>query len=169
MDTKINKTRTDTQKMALLGILASMVLVLQLMAVMLPIFPFTIATVLLPITIGAALCGIYAGAWLGLVFGLAVLLSGNAVAFMAVNPGGTILTVLVKGMLAGLTAAALYKLLEKTNKSLAVVAAAIICPIVNTGIFVIGCYLFFMPTIEIWASEFGFQSATAYLFTGMIG
>lgn len=55
--------------------------------------------------------------------------------FLAVNPGGTVVTVLLKGALAGLLAGAVYKAIEKKNKVVATIVAAIICPVVNTGIF----------------------------------
>ena len=38
---------------------------------------------------------------------------------------------------------------EKKNRYLAVVAAAIVCPVVNTGIFLIGCVLFFFETATV--------------------
>ncbi|MCL2049177.1 MAG: ECF transporter S component [Defluviitaleaceae bacterium] len=171
MKTSIN-TSINTHKLVLLGVLTAIVLVLQVMAVTLrPAFPiFTITTVLIPITIGAALCGVYAGAWLGLVFGFAVLISGDAAPFMSVTVLGTILTVLAKGALAGLAAALVYKLVAKKNKIVAAIAAAIVCPVVNTGVFVIGAYLFFMPTLAEWAaSDSSFANAAEYLFIGMIG
>ncbi len=36
----------------------------------------------------------------------------------------------------------------KYNKYAAVVAAAVVCPLVNTGVFLIGCLLFFLDTIK---------------------
>jgi hypothetical protein len=55
----------------------------------------------------------------------------------------TILLVFAKGMGAGIVAGALFKLVSKFNKYVGVIVAAISAPIVNTGIFVIGCLLFF--------------------------
>ena len=37
---------------------------------------------------------------------------------------------------------------EKINRYAAVVAAAVVCPIVNSGLFFIGSALFFIPLIE---------------------
>ena len=37
----------------------------------------------------------------------------------------------------------IYKLISKKNKYVAIIAAALSAPIINTGIFVIGCLLFF--------------------------
>jgi len=161
----------DTRKFVLLALLTAIVVVLQVVAIVTrPLFPaFSITLVLMPIVIGAALVGTYAGGWLGLAFGFAVLISGDAAAFLAVNPMGTILVVLLKGLLAGLAAGAVYKLLAPKSKTVAAVLAAAVCPIVNTGVFVAGSYAFFMPTIEKWGAEAGYANAAAYLFLAMIG
>ena len=163
--------RMDTRKLVLLALLTAIVVVLQVLAIVTrPLLPlFSISLVLLPITVGAALVGIYAGGWLGLAFGLAVLLSGDAAPFMVIDPLGTVFLVLLKGALAGLAAGAVYKLFAAKSKTVAAIIAAAICPLVNTGIFVIGSYAFFLPTLTEWASAFGFENATAYIFLGMIG
>jgi len=96
-------------------------------------------------------------------------MSGDAAAFLAVDVFGTILTVLVKGTACGLVAGIVYKLLEKVNRYLAVIAAAIVCPIVNTGVFLLGCWMFFLPTITEWGASAGFNNAAAYMFLGLAG
>ena len=63
----------------------------------------------------------------------------------------------------------MYKAFEKKNKYLATAAAAVTCPIVNTGIFLLGCLIFFMPTITGWAQGLGFESTTKYMLTGFVG
>jgi len=81
---------------------------------------------------------------------------------------GTIVTVMLKGILAGLFAGLVYKLLEKVNKYFAVVVSAIVCPVVNTGIFLLGCRIFFMDTIRSWATDSGMPIGT-YIIVGMVG
>ncbi|MDR0490414.1 MAG: ECF transporter S component [Oscillospiraceae bacterium] len=161
----------DTRKLVLLALLTAIVVLLQILAIVFrPLFPaFTINLVLMPIIVGAALIGVYAGGWLGLASGFAILLSGDAAPFMVVNPFGTILVVLAKGLLSGLASGAVYKLFEKRNRTVAAIIAAVVCPIVNTGVFIIGTYVFFLPTIEEWGYAFGFDNATAYIFIGMVG
>jgi len=100
---------------------------------------------------------------------MAVLLSGDAAAFLTINVPGTIITVLAKGMLAGLAAGFIHKLLVEKNSFLAVAASAIACPLVNTGVFLIGCVLFFLPTIAEWGLAEGFDNVAAYLIVGMVG
>lgn len=130
---------------------------------------FSISLVLVPIVVGSAVYGWTAGAWLGFAFGGAVLLSGDAAAFLAINVPATIGVVLVKGLLCGLVAGLVYKLLEKVNRYVAVFAAAIICPVVNTGVFLLGCQLFFLETVTQWGQQAGFENAGAYMFLGLAG
>ena len=150
----MNKTnKMSTESMVLCAIMTALVVLLQLLGAFVRFGPFSISLVLIPIVIGTATCGANVGAWLGLIFGLTVLLSGDAAAFLAVNVPGTIITVLLKGTACGYVAGLVYKALEKKNRYLAVISAAIICPVVNTGIFLIGCFAFFMETIASWAGN----------------
>lgn len=130
---------------------------------------FSISLVLVPIVVGSAVYGWRAGAWLGFAFGCAVLLSGDAAAFLAINVPATIGVVLAKGLLCGLVAGLVYKLLEKVNRYVAVFAAAIICPVVNTGVFLLGCQLFFLETVAEWGKGLGFDNAATYMFLGLAG
>ena len=155
---------TKTQKIVGIGLFTAIIFALQLLAASIKFGPFSITLVLAPIVIGAALYGIGAGAWLGLAFGVSVLISGDAAAFMTINPAGTVATVLLKGMLAGLVAGLIYKSLESKNKTVAVVLAGIACPIVNTGIFLAGCYLFFQDWL---VSVFG-TTGFATVVTGLV-
>ena len=159
----------NTQKLVLLALLTAIVVVLQFLGAFIRFGPFSITLVLMPIVVGSALTGVYAGGWLGLVFGFAVLMSGDAAAFMAINAFGAIVIVLAKGALAGLAAGSAYRLLARKSRTVAAIVSAAVCPIVNTGIFIIGCYVFFLDTINEWGAGAGFENAAAYIFLGMIG
>ena len=165
------RTTVNTERLVLTAILTARVVVLQVIAILtravLPVFAINL--VLIPIVIGAATGGISVGAWLGFASGVAVLVSGDATAFLSVDIFGTILTVLLKGTLSGVTAAAVYKAVEGKSKYWAVMAAAVVCPITNTGVFVLGCFTFFMDTIRSWGEGLGYSNALAYIFLGMIG
>ncbi len=163
MNKKIN-----VRKLTLLAVLIAVVVLLQYIGAFIHFGPFSVTLVLIPIVVGAAMCGVAAGGLLGFVFGVVVLLTGDANAFLTVNALGTIITVLVKGTAAGLLAGLVYKALEKANMYLATVAAAVVCPIVNTGIFLLGCKLFFMDTIAEWASGGG-QTLAAYILFVLVG
>lgn len=154
--------------LAVMGVLTAIVIVLQALAIGIRFGTFSITLVLVPIVVGAALYGWKAGAWLGLVFG-AVVLMNDAAAFLAVSVPGTVVTCLLKGILAGIAAAAVYRLLENKNRWLAILAAAIVCPVVNTGVFLLGCLIFFYDTISEWAAGAGFANVGAYLIVGFVG
>lgn len=161
---------TKTKNMVGLALFTAIVVVLQLLAVGLRALGlFSISLVLVPIVVGSAVYGWKGGAWLGFVFGAAVLLSGDAAAFLAIDVFGTVLVVLLKGTLCGLVAGLVYKLLEKHSKLFAVIAAAILCPVVNTGIFLLGCRVFFLDTITEWAAAYGFADVGTYMVFGLTG
>jgi len=163
------QTRESTQLLVLGAILTALVILLQLLGSFIRFGIFSVSLVLIPIVVGAAKCGIKVGAWLGFVFGVVVLLSGDAAAFLAVDVAGTIITVLLKGTLCGLCAGLVYKAVEKYNVYVAVVAAALTCPVINTGVFLLGCVIFFMETINEWGAALGFSNAAEYMFIGLAG
>jgi len=158
-----------TKNMVGMGLFTAIVVVLQFLGGGIKFGLFSISLVLVPIVVGSALYGWKAGAWLGFAFGAAVLFSGDAAAFLAVDPLATVLVVLVKGIGCGLFAGLLYKLLNSVNNVLAVFSAAIICPIVNTGVFLLGWWVFFLETVTEWAAAYGFENATQYMFFGLAG
>ena len=159
-----------TKNMVGIGLFVAIVVVLQLLAVGLRLLGmFSLSLVLVPIVVGAALYGWKAGGILGFVFGVAVLLSGDANSFLLVDALGTIITVLAKGTACGLAAGLVYRLLEKHNRFFAVVVAAFVCPVVNTGVFLLGCLVFFMPTITEWGAALGFENVGAYMIFGLTG
>lgn len=161
------KNREQIRKLVGIALFSAIVVVLQLLGSFIHLFgQFSISLVLIPIVVGAAVYGSGAGAWLGFVFGVTVLISGDASAFLAVNPVGTVLTVLLKGTLAGFLADLAYRLISKFSKYGAVISSAVVCPVVNTGIFLIGCRLFFIDLITEWA---GGSSAVSYMFLVLAG
>ncbi len=149
-----------------IGLLTAIVVVLQLVSMALRFGMFSITLTLVPIVVGAALYNWKAGAWLGLVFGGAVILTGDAAAFLQINAIGTIITVLLKGALAGLAAGLVYHLVSKKNQIAGVIAAAIAAPVVNTGIFLLGSAVFFLDTITMWAGD---TNVFVYMLVGLVG
>lgn len=164
----MERTKNVSQTITIGAILTALVVLLQFMGAFIKLGPFSVSLVLVPIVIGAILGGEVIGAWLGFVFGAVVLLNGDAAPFLAVNVIGTIITVILKGTLAGYIAGVVYKLLSKVSgsKHLPVIVAALICPVVNTGVFLIGCFLFFMDTIAMWA---GSESVAHYIIYVLVG
>ena len=166
---KSGRTISKTRRLAGMAIFTAIVIVLQMLGSFIHFGPFSISLVLVPIVIGSALYGAGAGAWLGFVFGAVVILMGDAAAFLAINVPGTILTCLVKGAGAGFCAGLVYRLISSKSDVVATAVAAVVCPVVNTGVFLIGCLLFFMETISGWASAMGFENVGVYMITGFVG
>ncbi len=159
-----------TQQLVLGAILTAIVVLLQFMGSFIKFGPFSISLVLIPIVIGAATCGAGIGAWLGLIFGIVVLISGDAAAFLPINTAGTVVTVLLKGTLCGYFSGLTYRAFANKNSLVAVLLAAIVCAVANTGIFLLGCLLFFMDTIETWAVAANFGGGVAhYMIFGLVG
>lgn len=151
----MESTRYNTRKLALLALFTAIVAVLQMLGVAIRFGTFAVSMVGVPVILGAALMGPLAGAWLGLVFGIAVLVSGDAALFLTWDPAATVIIVLLKGTLAGLAAGGVYQLLEKRNTFLAVLAAAVAYPLVNTGVFFLGCMVFFLDDCIQFAANLG--------------
>jgi len=168
-----NRGKMSTRTMVTGALLTALVFLLQFMGASIKFGTFSISLVLIPIAIGAITCGKGVGTWLGFIFGMAVLASGDAALFWAVNIPGTILTVLLKGMACGFVAGLVYELLtklfsksEKNMNYVAATVAALTCPIVNTGVFLLGCLVFFLDTVTVWAGGSGVGS---YMIFGLVG
>ena len=167
------KQRDNTRRMTGLAIFTALIIVIQVICTFVRFGPFSITLALAPIIIGAAMYGRKAGAYLGLVFGLVVLVTGIlgwdggvVMLLMSQNVIGCILLCLVKGIAAGWLAGLIYDALSKKNELAAVITAGIVCPVANTGLFIVGMLVFFMSTLESWASG---QAMLYYLIFGLTG
>lgn len=157
-----NKTKT----LVGISLFSAIVVVLQAIFGKVAIGPASINPVLVPVVVGAAVYGWGAGAILGLVSGIAILATGAADTFLAVHFAGTVIVVLLKGTLSGLAAGFVYQLLSEKNRLAAVITAAVVCPVVNTGIFLLGCRVFFWETVNAWAAG---GNTVLYMITGLAG
>ena len=159
-----------TRRLAGLALFTALIVILQLLGNFIRFGPVSVSLVALPIAVGAAVYGGAAGLWLGFVFGMVVLLSGDAAAFFAFSVPGTLLTVLVKGAACGGMAGLVYAWLSRKNRTLAAVAAGIVCPVVNTGVFLLGCRIFFMPMLADMAQSLGFgDNVGRFMIFGLVG
>ena len=160
------------KRMAGIALLMALVVVLQFVGGMIPpIGGFSISLVLIPIVLGAAVYGPKAGALLGATFGVIVTINcitgadiGGAMVFQA-NPVLCVLVVLGKGILAGLASGLMYKLFKYWNGYAAMVLAAIVCPVVNTGTFIICMMTFFKDVLAVWD---GGGEIIAYVLSGLV-
>ena len=169
---KTNRRSANTEKlvsMILLALLSALVAVLAYYGGFIKIGGLaSISLTLIPVIIGATLCGPLAGAWLGAVAGVIFFATPDAVFWFGLSVPGTVITVMVKGILSGFCAGLVYKLLKKVNHYLAVLVSAIVCTVVNTGIFLLGSLVFFMDTVSAGASAEG-TSIAMYLIVFFVG
>lgn len=160
------------RRMVEMAALIAVIVVLQAVATFVKIGPFPITLTLIPIVLGATLYGPKTGAVLGGAFGVVVLImvitgadpGGNLL--WQVNPLLTALLCLLKGILAGFVAGIVNLGVKKINAYAGVICAAVVCPIVNTGIFIAGMALFFHATLVSWAGD---TNVVYYALIGLTG
>lgn len=167
--------------MVQLSMLMALVVVLQVVSAMIPPIGgmVSITLTLVPVVVGAILFGKKGGALLGFTFGAIVLIN----CISALDPGGHILWVtnpfltavicFVKGTMAGFVPAVLYEAVRGKNAQVShgrnyasALVAALSAPIVNTGLFVCGMFLFFKDTLYAWAGE---SDVITYVLLGLAG
>lgn len=162
-------SKGETERLVLLALLTALVAVLSYFGGFIKIGGLaSVSLTLIPVVLGSALLGPLSGAWLGGVAGAIFFATADAAFWFGLSIPGTIVTVMVKGILSGYLAGLTYKLLEKFNRYLAVLAAAVVCPVVNTGIFLLGCVVFFLDTVKAMATSEGI-SVFAYLIIFFVG
>ena len=167
------KQNGGTRKMTGLAIFTAIIVVLQVLCTFVRFGPFSITLALAPIIIGTAMYGKGAGAYLGGVFGAVVLVTGllgsdggTVMLRMGINPLGCVLVCLLKRVAAGFFAGLCYELIAKKNDKLGVLISGIVCPVVNTGLFIVGMLVFFFDTLSGWA---GGQNLLLYIIVGLTG
>lgn len=162
----------NVKKMVGIAVLMALVVVMQFITSAIPpIGGFSISLVLIPIVIGATLFGPEAGAILGATFGVVVTANcisgadvGGSMVFQA-NPALCILVVLGKGILAGLASGFVFRALKGKSAYTTMLVAAIVCPIVNTGVFIACMFAFFIDVLQSWAAG---ADVVGYVITGLV-
>ena len=146
----------NIKKLVGMATLTALVVGLQFLSNYVSFGSVSITLALIPIAMGAVLYGPLAGLFLGLVMGGIVLTAPSTIAvFMPINLPLTILLCLVKTGVAGLVSGLLFKLFAyiakkqesvKAKKILfaaGIIVAALVIPVINTGIFIVGAVLWF--------------------------
>ena len=166
--------KNDIRTLTRLALLVAIELVMKAVGLgSVPVGPLYMSFLTLPIAVGAITMGPAVGALLGGVFGLVVLLGGifgwdggTVMLLMGLNPIGCILICIGKGILAGYLSGLAYRAIEKKSPLAAVVTAGIVCPVVNTGLFILGMLVFYGSTLQSWA---GGQNVIYYAIFGLAG
>ena len=163
------RNRRHSQKQRVLylvqmALLTAIIMALHFSGTAIPAFGTKISLVLIPIALGAMLLGPAAGAILGFIYGATVFVTLGVMHMdpftgflFDSNPVMTFLISTVKTTAAGLVAGLVYRALYKKNALLAVCVAAALVPTVNTGVFVLGCFLIY-NTISLVAASNGYSA-----------
>lgn len=152
MDKKQN-TISTTHYVSLLAILLAFVILFQVFGSYIKIGATNFSFVLVPIVLGGVLLDAKAGLFLGFAFSTVVAVMGFAGADAFTNillidaPIGTLITIYLKGCLAGFIPALVYKALAGKNQTLALITSALLAPVINTGVFII-CMLFLSDVLK---------------------
>ena len=139
------KKFASAANVAKLGVLLALVIVLQAFGGGIMIGAVQLNFTLIPIVLGAVLLGWREGAFLGFACGVVVLIQvilGMSPFYTVIwtnSPVVTVLTCIVKTTVAGAVAGILYELIAKKNRYVAVFAASAAVPVINTGLFIVGC------------------------------
>ena len=161
------------KNIAYVAVLLALVIVLQAFGGTISIGAVQLNFTLIPIVVGAILFGPLVGALLGFACGVVVLVQvimGLAPFYTVIwtnSPFVTILTCIVKTTAAGALAGFVYRWIEKKNKLVAVFVASGLVPVVNTGLFILGC-LCMSGTIQIFQNNIEMSGMNVFIFIVVI-
>ena len=165
--------KKSSEKAAAAGLFVAVVILLQVICTFVRFGPFNITLALAPIVIGGALYGRRFSAMLGGVLGLVILAAGlmgwdgGAVLMLVdASPVALVIVAVGKTLAAGYVAGAVYGFICKKSELAAVLTSAVLCPVVNTGLFIAAMFLFFREPLSAWANG---SDALVYVFTGLTG
>ena len=176
--------RAKTLRMVQIALLAALEVILTLLYI--PLGTINLNFGLVPIVVAGVLLSPLCGALIGAVSGLVTMiqvLTGQSVFYMFLvetNPAAACVLCVVKTAAAGLIAGLAYKAIAGIGKNaehhrslyptVGSVVSAVLCPVVNTGVFAVGMIAVFGPAImnhpEI--SQWG-ANLTAIVFLALIG
>ena len=140
------------KKLVGIGVLLALVVILQLISNYISFGPVNITLALIPLTMGAILYGPITGMVLGMAMGAIILVAPGTTFFLSFNVGLTVLLCLVKTGVAGLIAGLIFngitaiKVDQKYKNpkfATSIITSALITPILNTGIFILGATFMF--------------------------
>lgn len=151
---KEKKTLFTAKYVAYLGVLAGLVIALQMLSGFMKIGATTFCLVLVPIVLGGIILGVTAGAILGCLFGLVVIIDALigldpfTLFLLGEQPVFTVFLCLAKGIAAGVIPSLVYKLIAKKNKYVGVFVASVLAPVCNTGVFAVGAFCIMQPILD---------------------
>ncbi len=180
MNAQVKRT-FDIQKLVGTGVLAAIIVVLQTLATYTSVFTVGTASIslsLVPIVLGAVLYGVGSGTFLGVVFGLVVVVSvfshqAGLLSEMMFQTHGflTIFLCLFKGAAAGCVSGLICRVFQRVgHATVGIILAAILCPVCNTAIFSLALLTIYYGTAVEFLAAIGLsQSVATFTLTAVIG
>ncbi len=138
----------STRNVTYLAVLSALVIMFQVLSGFMKIGATSFCLVLIPIVLGGIILGVKAGAFLGALFGIIVIIDAlcglDPFTLYLLNdqPIFTVILCLTKGVAAGVLSALAYKTaLRFWGDTAATFVAAATAPVVNTGLFIVGALI----------------------------
>lgn len=164
----MNKKIT-TKQIVGTGLLLALEIIFQIIGNYIHIGTVNINLTLSVVALAAVFYGPFSGAVVGFFNGLMALLSPDTMAFfMPYSVIGTVLACLLKTTLAGLIVGFVFKVFKQRNQIIGLLIVGLLVPIINTGIFMLACLIFFRTLLESNVNEL-YPNIWALLIFGFIG
>lgn len=147
------KSTLKVKKLTGIALITALEIILNFISGFITIGQVNINLALIPIIVGACMYGPSAGAFIGAVNGIMTCFAPSTVAlFIPHNPVATVILCILKTAAAGFAAGLIYRLINKNGcRDLSgAIAASAAVPVINTGIYILGVYAFFLPIYEQW-------------------
>lgn len=168
----MSNTKSKSQMVAIIGIFAALVIVLQAISYFVKIGTFSITLTLVPIIVAGVKYGPKYSTFLGAVFGVVTVIgcitgvdAGGSILFQA-SPIRNIILCMGKALLCGLSTGLVGTYLRNRHLKTTVIFAGLIAPIVNTGSFILLMFFLFKNILFEWA---GGTDIVTYILVGLVG
>ena len=164
----------STRNITYLAVLLALVILFQVLARFMHVGNASFCLVLIPIVLGGMLLGPIAGGLLGLAFALVVIFAdilGDPMSMIILkdHPFLLIFSTLLRGAIAGVVPALLFRLVSKKNKRVATFVAAASAPVINTGIFILSMLIMSGSVVKAMGEDAAGHSAIYIIVIWFVG
>lgn len=161
----------NIRKITATGVLLALEIIFCVFNITIKIGPLECNVGLIPIAAGSILVGPFAGVVLGLTNGLFTFFSPvTQEVFAQYAVVGTFFTCTLKTLIAGVLPCYVFRLIAKKNFAVGAVVATLLVPILNTGLFILGCLTIVRPAVINAIQNQAFAGTfVSFIFVGFVG
>ena len=168
------RKKISTRLISGTALLTAVELVLIVISNYVSIGPVNLNLALVPIAVAGIIFGPLSGLFVGLVNGLVTVLSPSTQAiFMPLSPFGTVFICLLKTGLAGFFSGLVYVPFKNSHSNKMKLGgsflASALVPLINTGLFTVGCYTFFSNWLFESAASSNYDNNFLFLIMVILG